>query len=491
MNEQSLSDTGTESAVRSFDRLFIGGQWVEPATSARIEIVSPVTGAVVGEVPLASREDADAAVAAARRAFDEGPWPRTAPVERAVALRRVAEEIRARREPMARSFSAEVGYPLAGAEAWIEAAAGMWEEAAALAESFAFDEPHEVASGTAIIRHEPVGVVAAITPWNNPIGNASLKIAPALAAGCTVVSKPAVEGPSSTFLLAEAIEAAGLPAGVVSILPGDAHVGEQLVTHPGVDKVAFTGSTAAGKRIMSLCGDRLARLTLELGGKSAAIIADDIDVERFADEVVSAGIAHSGQICAALTRVLVPRDRHDEIVARLAASMDAWTVGDPGDPGTRLGPLVAERQLDRVNDYIRIGVEEGATLVRGGARPEGVGEGWFVEPTLFANVDNTMRIAREEIFGPVMTVIPFDTVEEAVAIANDSPYGLSGAVYADDPETAEYVADRVRTGQMWINTWGMSTTVPFGGFKQSGFGREGGMEGFSAYLESKYIHRAS
>jgi acyl-CoA reductase-like NAD-dependent aldehyde dehydrogenase len=289
------------------------------------------------------------------------------------------------------------------------------------------------------------------------------------------------------MILAEAIEAAGFPAGVVNVVPANREVSEYLVTHPGVDKVAFTGSTAAGRRIMSLCGERIRNVTLELGGKSAAIIADDIPFEQVLPFVVPGALANSGQVCAALTRVLVPRARQDELIEALKPALADWKVGDPSDPETVLGPLVAERQLVRVLDYIRIGQEEGARLVIGGGRPEGLDHGWFVEPTVFADVDNSMRIAREEIFGPVISIIPFDDVEEAVEIANDSDFGLSGAVYASDVALAESIARRMRTGQVSINTWGICQTEPFGGYKQSGLGREGGAEGVLAYLETKLL----
>jgi acyl-CoA reductase-like NAD-dependent aldehyde dehydrogenase len=292
------------------------------------------------------------------------------------------------------------------------------------------------------------------------------------------------------MLLAEAFEAAGLPEGVVSVLPAGREVGEHLVRHPGVDKVAFTGSTAAGKRIMSLCGERIARVTLELGGKSAGIIADDILIDEELPGLVMAGLGHSGQVCAALTRILVPRRRQDEIAAKIADIMRGIEVGNPMSRETQLGPLAMERQRERVETYVHAGIDEGATLVTGGRRPPGLTRGWYFEPTLFADVDNSMRIAQEEIFGPVLCLIPFDDEDDAVSIANDSPYGLSGAVYASDLDLAERIASRVRTGQMWINGWGMCVTEPFGGFKQSGLGREGGVEGMTAYLESKYIWRA-
>jgi acyl-CoA reductase-like NAD-dependent aldehyde dehydrogenase len=310
---------------------------------------------------------------------------------------------------------------------------------------------------------------------------------PALAAGCTVVLKPAPEGPSGIMMLAEAIEAAGLPEGVVNIVPAGREVGEHLVRHPGVDKVAFTGSTAAGKRIMSICGERIARVTLELGGKSAAIIADDIPLDEVMPTLSFSGIVSSGQVCAALTRVLVPRERQQELLDVMVPFFESVKVGDPHEADTLLGPLAAERQRDRVEEYIRVGVEEGARLVTGGSRPEELPRGWYVQPTLFADVNTKMRIAQEEIFGPVVVVIPFDSVEEAVEIANDSPYGLSGAVYAADVDLANSIARRVRTGQITINGWDMCFTQPFGGYKQSGLGREGNVEGLAAYLETKLI----
>jgi acyl-CoA reductase-like NAD-dependent aldehyde dehydrogenase len=289
------------------------------------------------------------------------------------------------------------------------------------------------------------------------------------------------------MMLAEAIAAAELPDGVVSVIPAGRDVGEHLVRHSDVDKIAFTGSTVAGRRIMSLCAERVARVTLELGGKSAGIIADDIDLDGFLAGLVSAGIDHSGQVCAALTRVLVPRHRHGEVVDAIADIMQSVVVGDPAEPRTTLGPLAAERQRDRVESYVALGIEEGAKLIVGGRRPPHLERGWFYEPTLFAEVDNSMRIAQEEIFGPVLCVIPFEDTDDAIRIANDSIYGLSGAVYANDLDLAARIAHEVRAGQMWVNRWGMCITQPFGGFKQSGLGREGGIEGMSPYLEPKLI----
>jgi aldehyde dehydrogenase (NAD+) len=473
--------------IKSYSKLYVGGRWVEPSSDKRIEVVSPTTEETLAYVPEAQPADVDAAVAAARRAFDEGPWPRMRPAERAAALRRIGAAIDERKVEIAETFTAEIGAPAAAGRAFHDLPLVMWNGAADVLVRFRFEEIRQTSSGAARLVREPVGVVATITPWNAPVPNASIKAAPALAAGCTVVLKPALEGPVTAMMFAEAVEAAGLPDGVISVLPAGREVGEYLVTRPDVDKVAFTGSTVAGQRIMSLCGDRVARVTLELGGKSAGIIADDVDLDEFLPDLVFAGIGHSGQVCAALTRILVPRERHDEVAGAIAEIMRGIKVGDPTDPGTVLGPLAAERQRDRVESYFALGVAEGASLVTGGGRPAGLTRGWFVEPTLFANVENSMRIAQEEIFGPVLCLIPFDGIDDAVRIANDSIYGLSGAVYARDLELAERIARRIRTGQIYVNSWGMCVTEPFGGFKQSGLGREGGNEGLAAYLELKLI----
>ncbi|TCK22424.1 aldehyde dehydrogenase [Pseudonocardia endophytica] len=479
--------TTTAPAVRSFDKLFVGGRWVEPASSNVIDVVSPVTEEHLATVPEASAADVDAAVAAARKAFDEGPWPRMSPAERGEVLRRIGAEVQKRIPEMVASFTAEIGAPSIISQAFHGNATAMWDDAATLHERVAFEERRDWDGGSALIVREPVGVVGTIIPWNGPVATASLKLSPALAAGCPVVLKPAPEGPVSTLILAEALEAAGLPEGVVSVLPAGREVGEHLVTHPGVDKVSFTGSTAAGRRVMSLCGDRIARVTLELGGKSAGIVCDDIPLDRVLGSLLPAGFGHSGQVCAAITRILVSRKRHDELVEAAAGVLSSLKVGDPCEEGTVIGPLAAERQRDRVEGYIRAGIDEGATLVTGGGRPQGIDRGWYVEPTLFANADNSMRIAQEEIFGPVLTVIPYDDVEHAIRIANDSEYGLSGAVYTDDRELGEHVARRVRTGQIFVNDASMCVTQPFGGFKQSGLGREGGVEGIEPYLETKMI----
>ncbi|MGM7666564.1 aldehyde dehydrogenase [Microbacterium sp. A93] len=483
----SPADTTTDATVPSYHQLFIGGRWVEPSSDARIEVVSPITGQVIASVPEAMNADMDAAVAAARKAFDEGPWPRMSPAERAEILGRVGQEVKNRVEAMAASFTAEIGAPAASADAFHANAVKVWDDVTSLHERFSFEEDRTWDGGTGTIVREPVGVVATILPWNGPVATASLKFGPALAAGCTVVVKPAPEGPVSMMMLAEAIEAAGLPEGVVSMLPAGREAGEHLVRHRDVDMITFTGSTAAGRKIMGIAAERIAPVTLELGGKSAAIITDDVDLDTVFPNLVFFGIGHSGQVCAALTRILVPRQRQDEVVERIKSVMESLKIGDPRESDTVLGPLAAERQRDRVESYIEIGKNEGARLVTGGGRPPGLDQGWFVEPTLFADVTPDMRIAQEEIFGPVLTVIPYDTIEDAIEIANGTDYGLSGAVFAKDNAAAEKIARRVKTGQIGINSWTMNVIQPFGGYKQSGLGREGGVEGMEEFLETKLI----
>ena len=356
--------------------------------------------------------------------------------------------------------------------------------------AFKFEEKRSWDNGYGSLIFEPVGVAATILPWNGPVPTISLKLAPALAAGCPVVIKPAPEAPIGTMILAEALESAGFPQGVISLIPAGREMGAYLAASAQVDKVAFTGSTRAGRRVMAACAERIARVTLELGGKSAAIVADDIDLDPLIPALVNNGILLSGQICAALTRVLIHRDRQAELTARMARYMASMKVGDPFDPETQIGPLITSAQRDRVERYIALGKEEGARLLVGGGRPSHLTQGWYVEPTLFADVNNKMQIAQEEIFGPVICVIPFDDLDHAVDIANDSAYGLSGAVYAKDDNTAEAVARRIRTGQISINSWDMCVVQPFGGFKQSGLGREGGVEGLRQYLEPKLLQFA-
>ncbi|MGH7789469.1 MAG: aldehyde dehydrogenase [Candidatus Binatia bacterium] len=475
--------------MRISEQLFIGGEWVAPSGTATIEVVSPHSEEVVGRVPEGREADMDRAVAAARAAFDRGPWPRMRPSERADVMGALLAALQKRSEEMAVTITTEMGSPISFSNmGQVMAAHMVLDTFQQLARTYAFEEVRAGMLGPALVRREPVGVAAAIVPWNVPLFVTMLKLAPALAAGATVVLKPAPETPLSAILLADAAIEAGLPKGVLNIVPAGREVGEYLVTHPDIDKVSFTGSTAAGRRIGALCGERLRRVTLELGGKSAAIILDDADLDMAIPGVLPAAIMNNGQACVAQTRILASKKRYAEVVDAFAGMLKLMKVGDPMEFDTFCGPLVSERQRERVEGYIRIGKEEGARIALGGGRPAGLTRGWYVEPTVFAGVDNSMRIAREEIFGPVVSVIAYDDVADAVRIANDSDYGLSGSVWCADVEEGIDIARQVRTGTYTVNGFAMEFGSPFGGFKASGIGRELGPEGLEAYLESKTIN---
>lgn len=471
------------------EQLFINGQWVAPSSDAKIEVIAPATEQVYLRVAAAQESDINRAVAAAREAFDRGPWPRMSHVERAAYLTKMSEQLAARAEDIGVIWPNEMGIIYSMAQAYSGAASGLYMFYAGLANKFPFEEQRRTFSGAklGLLVREPVGVVGAIIPWNGPIMLIGFKIAPALLAGCTVVIKASPEAPGHALIMAEIAEAVGLPPGVLNVVVADREPSEALVRHPGVDKIAFTGSSATGKRIASVLGARMARYTLELGGKSAAVILDDYDVEAAAKAVSAVACDMSGQVCAALTRIIVPRSKHDQLVDALAATFSKVKVGDPFDPDTQMGPVATRLQRDRVESYIAKGKEEGGKLVTGGGRPRHLSRGFFIEPTVFGNVSNKSTIAQQEIFGPVLAVIPADSDEQAVELANDSVYGLNGAVFTNDVERAYKVARQLRTGTIGHNAFRLDFSIAFGGFKESGVGREGGVEGLHAYLETKTV----
>ncbi|MDG3010288.1 aldehyde dehydrogenase [Rhodococcus sp. D2-41] len=472
--------------MTTYDKLFIGGQWVEPASDRVLEVFSPATGEKVGSTAEATPADVDTAVAAARAAFDK--WAATDPVQRAEVLSRAAKLIEERKADLIALSSAEMGAPVTVVDMMqITPSLATLNFYATQGEAFPWEETRHGVFGETRVRREPVGVVGAITAWNVPIFLAVNKIAPAVVAGCPIVLKPAPDAPLSTIALAEIFTEAGLPEGVLSVLPGGAETGEYLVRHPEVDKVTFTGSSAVGRKIGAIAADMLKRCSLELGGKSAAIVLEDADIAASAPMLLMSGLMNTGQACVAQTRILAPRSRYEEVVEALAGVLPFMAQGDPSDPGSQLGPLINERQRDRVESYIAKGKEEGARVVVGGGRPEGFDNGWYVQPTIFADVDNTMTIAREEIFGPVLSVIAYDTEEEAIKIANDSDYGLAGSVWTTDIDHGLEVAKKVRTGTYGINWYAFDPGSPFGGYKTSGIGRENGPEGVAAFCELKSI----
>ncbi len=469
------------------DKLFIGGTWVSPKEGGVLDVESPYLEEVTAQTVSAGNADMDAAVVAARTAFDAGPWPRMTADERMPYLQKLQVELGKRAEDLANALTLETGTLFGGAQMMAGLGSFMLDYFARGAGGFKFEEPVQAADGgAAVVVHEPVGVVVTIAPWNAPYTIMMNKVAPALLAGCCVIMKPAPETPLEAYILAECAEAAGFPPGVINLVPADREASDYLVCNPGVDKVGFTGSTKAGSRIASVCGERIGRCSLELGGKSAAIILDDFDLDEAANMLAGVITIGTGQVCVTLSRVLVSRERHDELVAALKKVLDAVKVGDPMDPEVQMGPLAMARQLERVEGYIRKGQEEGATLVTGGDRPA-LEKGYYINPTLFANVDNSMTIAREEIFGPVLCVIPYEDEEDAVRIANDSDFGLFGAVLTNDNSRAYEIARRIRTGAYAQNAFRLDYFLPFGGFKQSGIGREGGQSGLKAYTETKTI----
>jgi aldehyde dehydrogenase (NAD+) len=470
------------------DHLFIGGEWVRSASADQIDVISPKTEAVIATVVGSAPSDVDRAAQAARQAFDHGPWPRMALSERMAVLQTLSDSLRDHHDEHADLITEEMGCPITQSrQIQVTAARGILDSALEIASGYPFQSIRRSATNHALVIREPVGVVAAVVPWNMPLATTMQKLAPALLTGCTMILKPAPETPLDAYMLAEVLTEAGLPEGVLNVLPADREVSEYLISHPLVDKVAFTGSTVAGRRIASLCGNDLRRVTLELGGKSAAVILDDADLDDTVERLRLLSMRNSGQVCSLKTRLLVSNRLEHEFIERLEDLLGSMPVGDPDDPSTQIGPMVSQRQRDRVEDYIKIGQDEGAKVVVGGARPTHLDRGWYVEPTLFTAVDPGMRIAQEEIFGPVLSVISYDTEAEAIDIANNSAYGLSGAVFTSDIEHGLAVARRIRTGTVELNGSTTGFQAPMGGFKASGIGRESGSEGFDAYVELKAV----
>ena len=468
------------------DAFYVDGGWMPPAGAGTHEVLDSNTEEVFGKVPEGTTDDVARAVDAAVDAF--GPWSATPAEERVKLLARISEGLAARADAIAETISREVGMPLALSKI-IQAglASGAFADAAARIGEVTWAE----SIGSSLVVREPVGVLGAITPWNYPLYQIALKVAPALAVGCTVVLKPSEIAPLSAYALAEVVDEVGLPPGVFNMVIGPGPVvGEALATHAQVDMVSFTGSTRAGRRVMELASRSVKRVALELGGKSANVLLEDADLDAAVPAGVFGCYLNSGQTCSALTRMIVPRARLAEVEERAVGAAEGYVVGSSLEPSTTLGPLASAAQLQRVRGYIRIGVDEGAKLLTGGAdAPEGLERGYFVRPTVFSEATSDMTIAREEIFGPVLTILPYDTEEEAVRIANDSPYGLAGAVWAADPQRAERVARLLRTGQVDVNGASFNPSAPFGGYKQSGFGRERGRLGLEELLEVKAIQR--
>ena len=473
-------------------RFFIDGEWASPSGSAVREQVEAATGDVIGMAALADAADVDAAVRAARRALDEGPWGRTTAAERAVVMRRFADALEARASATSELVSRENGMPL-GLSSMLNGGApvGLLRMYADIVEALPLEEVRPSLAGSTIVRREPVGVVGAIAPWNFPQALAMFKIAPALAAGCTVVLKPSPETALDSYVFADAALEAGLPPGVLNVVLGDRDAGAALVSHPDVDKIAFTGSTAAGRIIGAECGRLIRRVTLELGGKSAALFLEDGDVETFLAGLDNASFLNNSQTCTTQSRILVARSRYDEVTDAVAAFADAHRLGNPLDPATTMGPMATQEHLGRVLGHIETAKHSGARLVTGGGRPADLDRGWFVQPTVFADVHNSDALAREEVFGPVLALIPFDDDDEAVQIANDSDYGLGGSVWSADEDRALAVARRVRTGTIGLNYYTLDLGAPFGGFKDSGVGRELGPEGINGYLEYKSVYAST
>ena len=469
--------------------LYLGGEWVPADSTDSVEVIEAATEESIGWAPLGNRRDIGRAVESARHALDDGPWGRMSATERASLLLGFADELEARADDTATLVSRENGMPITLSRvANGSAPSATLRMYANLVADAEIEDVRASKRGSTIVRREPVGVVGAITPWNSPQTLAVMKIAPALAMGCTVVLKPSPETSLDAFVFGEAANAAGIPGGVLNIVPGDRDAGAALVSHPSVDKIAFTGSTVAGRAIGAECGRLIRPCTLELGGKSASIVLDDADLDVFVAGLPDSSFRNNGQICALQSRILAPRSRYDEIVDAVAEHARNLVIGNPLDPMVTCGPMVSAVHRSRVLAHIDGARSGGAVLVTGGGRPADQERGWFVEPTVFAGVSNSDPIAREEVFGPVIVVIPYDGDDDAVRIANDSNYGLGGSVWTQDETRGLEIARRVRTGSFGINYYTLDPGAPFGGMKDSGLGRELGPEALEAYTEYKSIY---
>ena len=466
--------------MEQYEEIFAGGRWIKPAGTTNVDVISPATEEVVARVPCTSEDDARVAVAAARQAFDEGPWPYLTVQERIDALQPVAQYVQKHAEAIGASVAAQMGMASAAHGAGlVQASVSLFREYLEVAEGIALREIRRDSQGPSLIEREPVGVIAAIVPFNGPLPTAVNKVIPALLAGCTVVLKPPYETPLDCYAFAKAFAAADLPPGVFNMLPGDSDIGRYLVEHPSIDMVTFTGGPEAGRRIGATCGENLKKVCLELGGKSAAIVLEDADLEK-AGPVLGAGCFRgSGQACIALSRVLAPETRYDEVIAALEAQAAIYLEAN--------GPLISSLARDRVEAMVADAISEGARLIAGGRRPAGRHKGWFFEPTVLADVDNSMRIAQQEVFGPVVVVIPYSDEDDAVRIANDSDFGLHGAVFTENELHGLSIAQRIRTGTFAVNGYGTRPSTPFGGWKHSGLGWEHGPEGMGEFLQYRSI----
>lgn len=489
---ENLNKTIQGIKARGADQLFINGEWRKSSGTQEMQVVAPHNEELLLTYLEPVTADVDAAVAAAREAFDNGPWPRMEPAERGVYLKKVSDILLARMPELAEAWTGQVGATIGFTNKASYQVPGLFKFYGELCDTYPFVEERIGSMGGNRVRvvQEPAGVVAAVTPWNAPLVLLVYKVAAALAAGCTMVCKPSPETPIDAHILAEAIQAAGIPAGVFNMLPAGREVGDHLIRHPGIDKISFTGSTAAGKHIAGVASERLARVSLELGGKSAAMILEDADMDHVLKSLVPYSMPITGQVCFSLTRVLVPKSRKAEMIDAYTSAVSKVKVGNPFEADTGMGPLAMQRQLERVQGYIEKGKAEGAKLALGGGRPADLNRGFFVEPTVFTDVQPDMTIFQEEIFGPVVSFVDYDGEADMIAKANDTVFGLHGAIYTQDAERGFKVAREYRAGSVTINGMMVDIHMPFGGFKQSGLGRDGGLEGLENYLETKAVYFA-